>query len=121
MFRADLGNGGGASFGIIILDDDYVFNNSGIRTLKHEYGHRLHFDEIGADTYLITTAIPSLIFAGLTNEGIFPQEYYYSLPWEYVADMYGGVNRGGYSPYAAENAAIFWTATIIASRYGGLL
>ena len=119
VFMTDLGgDGGGFSFGIIVLDDYYSYNEKGINTLKHEYGHRRHMDAIGMTNYFYTTAIPSLIFAELSNAGMLSIDYY-SLPWEHVADILGGVNRGGYEPWAGTGAKAFMTYTLIYSLLMG--
>lgn len=69
VIKVDFGNGhgGGLSFGIIILDDDYENNADGIEALNHEYGHIIHLRQVGLPVYALTTAIPSLISAGLTK------------------------------------------------------
>ena len=114
VFQASLGDGGGFSFGIIILDDNYTNNRTGIDTLNHEYGHRLHMDDIGVISYALTTVAPSLLHAGLANLGLVKN--YYSLPWERIADMYGGVNRNNYVSGAEEKAVIFWMYTVLVSK-----
>lgn len=118
VIKADFGNGGGLSFIIILLDDDYVYNETGINTLKHEYGHKLHMDDIGVANYLFTTAIPSLIGAGLSNAGIIDIDYY-SLPWEYVANMYGGVSHSEYTSWASDYGTAFWMYTYFISELTG--
>ena len=118
VLRANFGEGGAFSFIIIVLDDDYQYDETGINTLKHEYGHKLHMDDIGVVNYLLTTAIPSLIGAGLSNAGIIDVDYY-SLPWEYVANMYGNVSHNGYTSWADEAGVFFWTFTKNISKLTG--
>jgi hypothetical protein len=119
VFQVNLdGDGGGASFGIIVLDDYYQGNEYGIKTLNHEYGHILHMRDVGPVTYFFTTAIPSLTFAGLKSAGII-DVHYHSLPWEYTADRYGNVNWGGYQDWADWQGALFWIYTIVVSNATG--
>ena len=116
VIKADLGNGGALSFGIIIIDDGYICDDTGINVVKHEYGHILHFRQLGPVDYFLTTAIPSLLGAHLTNKGILPGALYYSLPWEHIADQFGGAYHRGYTTWANDAAVFFWLYTIIASR-----
>ena len=44
---------------------------------------------------------------------------YFSLPWEYVADCYGGVNRGGYESWASDWAGVFWYYTLVVAEMTG--
>ena len=115
VFQASFkGDGGGASFGIIILDDYYHGDQLGIDVLNHEYGHILHMNDVGPVAYFFTTAIPSLTFAGLKSAGII-DVHYHSLPWEYVADRYGNVNWPGYTDWAEWQGSAFWLYTMIVS------
>ena len=108
-------NGIGFSFGFIALDHYYSANEYGINTLKHEYGHKLHMEEVGVLSYSITVAAPSLTGAAMSNAGLLGV-HYYSLPWEYIADQYGGVNRTGYEPWANDIAVYYWVFSILYSQ-----
>jgi len=80
------------SYGIIFLGS----NVTSTETLKHEYGHSVHMDQIGVLSYTVNVFIPSLIgfWSGV------PYDEYYSQAYEYVADMLGGVERTLYGqPY----------------------
>ena len=112
VFKADLGNGGAFSFIIIVIDDNYTTNQKGINTVKHEYGHWVHLSQIGPILYFITTAIPSLVGAGLNNAGRLPTDLYYNLPWERLADFYGGVHRPEHTDWSLVGAFIFWVHTV---------
>ena len=118
VIRADIGqHGGGASYGIIILDDNYTYNEYGIKTLNHEYGHFRHMNQIGIKAYTATTAIPSLIGAALSDpEGTGIQQYiaknYFSQPWERIAEQLGGLNRG-YVPGSDFVGSVYWLYTSI--------
>ena len=81
--------------------------------LNHEYGHYLHFLQIGVWDYTKYVAIPSVICSFL-NEGNKLPVYYYDLPWEYIADFYGGVDRGNYSSITPYIAAVYDVITIVA-------
>jgi len=103
----DLGNGSALSFGIIVIDNDYSANEKGIITLKHERGHVSHMMRIGAIGYFFKAAIPSAIGAHLSNKGMLSVDYE-SLPWERIADFYGGVDRGDYESWADYQAFLYW-------------
>ena len=102
------------SFGLICMGTGVKDCPDAISTVQHEYGHFLHFNQIGAINYTIYAAIPSLV-GYWTNV---PYEEYYSQPWEYCADILGGVNRiynGSPYPYSTpENtASLYWILTMI--------
>ena len=118
VFMADLApfDGTGFSFGLIVIDDYYAnaqpkdFSD----ILNHERGHTTHLSQIGASTYAKTVAIPSLIGAGLTHVSPFIRSNYESLPWENIAEQFGGVN-GSYLPGAITIGTIYWGYTILIS------
>ena len=98
VLMADLPFEGSAfSFGIIVIDDyykeEYVQDSSFSTTLNHEYGHAVHMEKVGVATYTATVAVPSLVCAGLSHVFSPVDKYYYSLPWERIADQFGGVDR----------------------------
>ena len=74
--------------------------------IKHEYGHHLQFLELGKEKYTKYVAIPSLY--GYWSDVDYKD--YYSQPWEYGADLYGGVTRDGYTYHedAEEKYKIYW-------------
>lgn len=76
------------SYGIIVLGN----KNKSINTVRHEYGHYLQLKELGIINYTKYIAIPSLrgFWGGVKYSD------YYSQPWEYGADLYGGVIRDNY-------------------------
>jgi RHS repeat-associated protein len=78
------------SYGVIFVGPGVT----GTNTLKHEYGHKIHYDLIGPTRYLKNVGIYSIL--GFIVCGENGKDIYYSLPWEYVADKLGNVNR---SPY----------------------
>ena len=112
VIQADLGGkGGGLSYWIIILDDDYEYNEDGINALRHEYGHWIHFNRIGPADYFTKVGIPSLIGAGLYyQDNSIP---YDSLPWEYVANIYGKVYNAEYTSWADVLGKIYWAWTVM--------
>lgn len=70
--------------------------------LDHEYGHILQEKELGTGLYFAAVAPPSVSCNYIPVLNKYPAEYYYSLPWEYDADMRGGVDRGDYQPWAGK-------------------
>ena len=110
-------NGSAFSLGIIVMDDFYetatpsYFSN----VIKHEYGHRVHMDQIGVPTYLLTVGIPSATFAGLSRFSTFIKKNYESLPWENIAEQLGNVN-GTYLPGAETAASAYWVYTLYISQ-----
>ena len=58
----------------------------------------------------LTTAVSSLLHAGLAKLGCI--DNYYSLPWERIADMYGGVNRSSYVPGSDGSSVMYWIYTL---------
>ena len=115
IFAVDAMEYGALSFGIILMGSDNLGHSDFSDTLNHEYGHYVHMTQIGVATYTVTTAIPSLIGAGLTNAGMYPRECYFDLPWERTADYLGGVNRQ-YLQGTNALASIFWLGTLLYSR-----
>ena len=111
--KADLGNGGAFSFIIVIFDDSYTENNGGIDTVKHEYGHRVHLNQIGVVDYAAKVALPSLICAGLTNSGKIQHKYYHSIPTEYIADWLGKANHKNATNWETLAGFAYWLWTII--------
>ena len=117
VMYADLpGMGAAFSYGIIVLDEYYkdAPKEEFADTLNHEYGHFVHFQTIGVVAYTFTTAIPSLIGAGISSFSSDVYENYYSLPWECTADYLGGVERT-YAPWANTLASLFYARTLIQS------
>ena len=92
------------SFGVIVLGSQYESNSYGITTLNHEYGHILQLKKYGFLSYTWTIAIPSLTCNLLDRAKLLPWTYY-SSPWEYEADQFGGVTRMNYASWASEVSA----------------
>ena len=69
--------------------------------LNHEYGHSLQEKQYGTLEYIFKVAIPSVTYFFLSDYSTALDENYHNMPWEYDADMRGGVNRG-YSSWADE-------------------
>ena len=113
VIRMPFGGNSGFSAGIIFLGDGVKANESGIATLKHEYGHVIHLSQIGWESYLVWVLIPSVINY---HQGV-PYDTYYSQPWEYIADVLGGVERTNngqpyiYSGDAQSKAKSYWDLT----------
>ena len=108
-----LDEGSAFSFGIIVLDKSIVTQQNAdfAQDLNHEYGHAVHASQVGLPVYFVTTAVPSLIGAGLSYVSPWVYENYYSLPWERTADYLGGVDRGNYLSGSNTAATLFWACT----------
>ena len=78
-------------FGVIFLNEREKFNDIGIETIRHEFGHSIQERIMGLN-YLTAIVIPSLITFNINPS----ESVYYSMPWERTADWLGGVNRGFY-------------------------
>ncbi len=87
-----------ASYGLLFIGKGV----EDIETVQHEYGHYRQLEELDYAKYTVYVAIPSLI--GYWSD----VENYYSQPWEYGADLYGGVDRGDYHVYANYAYYIYW-------------
>ena len=83
------------------------YQRNGRNTRNHEYGHYLHLRDIGVVKYACKVVLPSLIGATLSQLDML-DAYYYDLPWEHIADKYGGVSRAEYASWASAMAAIYW-------------
>ncbi len=85
----------------------FIGNGAGndVNTVRHEYGHCVQFQQMGAIKFTQYVAAPSL--QGYWND--VPYDDYFSQPWEYGADMFGGVqnrtNALGTSPYPYSSTA----------------
>ena len=96
VFR--LGAGGRSfSFGAMFIAPG-VSNYSekdAIATVRHEYGHTVHLEQLGTVPYLFTVAIPSMTSTGKMLElykKLFGVNDYYELPWDLIPDLLGGVD-----------------------------
>ena len=101
------------SFGIVFMGNDVKYRSDAEDTVRHEYGHAVHYNQIGFKNYMVTVAIPSLI--GYWSD--VPTEYYYSQPWEYAADYWGGVKRtynGSAYPYliSSMEGLAYWIMSV---------
>ena len=63
------------------------------RLLNHEYGHVLQEQEMGTPQYLAAVFVPSATYNLLSRKNPTLARNYYNMPWEYDADVRGGVNR----------------------------
>ena len=103
------------SFGIIFLGNDVNQRGDAKETVQHEYGHAVHFSQVGADNYLLYVAVPSLIgyWTGVDYKD------YFSQPYEYTAEMFGGVQcEYNGAPYSyscgTKEWVAYWIFTIFA-------
>ena len=91
------------SYGIILMGSDVNDPN----LVRHEYGHVQQLDEIGLADYTTFVVLPSVTCFYLTEFGMLKRSMYYSLPWEYVANMYGQA-EGHYTEWAGDAAQAYW-------------
>ena len=94
----------GFSLGVIVLGN----NVKGKNLVKHEYGHVIQLREIGFENYIDYVAIPSVTCFILTEKGVFPEDIYFSLPWERMADYLGGVVGRDYYEKSEEIMWRYW-------------
>ena len=85
-------------FGIMFINGDNSKLDRGVDTIKHEWGHFVQEKYYGELLYLLYIAYPSL-----SNRN--PKINYYSQPWEYGADVFGGVQ--GYPYYTSDASSNF--------------
>jgi len=104
------------SFGVIFVGDEVDSTN----LLRHEYGHVLQLKEIGVWGYIQFVAMPSVACFWATEAGVLPSNLYYNLPWENIADRYGGAKRDYYSGMT-ELADNYWGFAKSISKLNGLL
>ena len=102
---------GSFSFGSILLNTAGSTKQQR-QTLSHEYGHYLHMKDIGVQKYAVKVVVPSFVGAVLSQLNVLPGNYY-DLPWEYIAEQYGRVNRGGYAPWADELGTAYWLYSFV--------
>lgn len=95
---------GSSSFSLGVI---FMGNDGDAKLLRHEYGHTIQLDELGLVTYLTRVVVPSVIFYVGSEVGLYPWENYYSYPWEYQADIYGGATHT-YQPWADEMLKTYW-------------
>ena len=74
------------SFGAMFIGDGVT----DVNVVKHEYGHTVQFDSMGAWDYLINVGVPSLTGFIMYKKNKLPYSYFTS-PWEAQADEYGKV------------------------------
>ena len=116
VLSGDLPHDNAFSFGIIVMDTYYETSNidTFTKALNHEYGHYNHMEQIGIVAYTTTTAIPSLIGAGITTIDVSSLgKFYYSQPWERIADHLGGVTGRSYISGADAAGSLYWLYTVI--------
>ena len=78
------------SFRIIYLGD----NVNIIDTFNYEYGHSIQMGKMNPIGYTLWVFIPSVTCYWLQRNEILPDSYsYYSVPWEYQANLYGGAYK----------------------------
>ena len=88
----------------------YIFMgaNGDENLLKHEYGHIVQSRELGMLDYGTFIVYPSVVGYCIDQLGLLPNGLYFSLPWEYKADEYGGASHN-YKPWAKAASDAYWT------------
>ena len=77
-------------------------------TINHEFGHIQQEKDLGTFAYTLAVFIPSATYNVLSRDNAL-KKYYTSMPWEYNADIRGGVTRTtGYEPWAQRARNIYW-------------
>ena len=71
-----------------------------ISTLNHEHGHTQQCDELGLGKYILFVAIPSMAYNLASRDNKTLNDNYYNMPWEYDADLRGGVTRNNVASWA---------------------
>lgn len=87
------------SFGIIFLK-----GGANADELRHERGHNWQLMSMGIATYGITVGIPSTLMLG----GASKRGNYYNVPWETMADIFGGVKEREHTDKQKKNAWIYY-------------
>ncbi|MBO5014497.1 MAG: RHS repeat-associated core domain-containing protein, partial [Bacteroidaceae bacterium] len=116
VIRTSILGDSGFSFGGILLGADIQATNSGVRIIRHEYGHTVQLGELGFIGYTYFVVAPSVYFYNLDRAGVLGV-HYYSLPWEYEADMYGNVQ--GRTGYAQQADQAYYAYKVIVSALCG--
>ena len=96
-------------FGIMFINGDNSKLDRGADTIKHEWGHFVQEKYYSELLYLLYIAYPSL-----SNRN--PKINYYSQPWEYGADVFGGVQGYPYYTSDASNNFIQYHNEIMETR-----
>ena len=94
------------SLGIIFLGIECDEN-----LLRHEYGHVVQLKKLGLTEYSRCVVIPSVLCFWATELEVLSPSNYFSYPWEYQADQYGGAEHI-YKSWAEAAAVIYWVVFI---------
>lgn len=99
VIKHSIGDSSFSIDGTIFLNRNHCGTNSEV--IKHEYGHFLQQNEIGA-LYYIRIAIPSMLnFYKFDPNNVGP---YYRQKWELDVDVRGGVTSRSYTEQEKQNA-----------------
>ncbi len=83
---------------------------------NHEYGHTVQLDDLGVWNYSLFVAVPSVTCFVLNKYNLLLWDYYDS-PWEYEADVQGGVVRNSHATWAATTNQLYKTYTYVYSIF----
>ena len=106
----------GFSVGVIFLGTDAKLDND----VKHEYGHTQQLEKYGLSTYLSHIALPSVGGYWLKKWGVLDDNTYpyYSMPYEYEADLLGGATRQ-YEAWAQKAHVVYSIGSRLNSFFHG--
>jgi len=82
--------------------------DGGDNLLKHEYGHVVQLGLLGFTNYCKYVAVPSISVFWASEQVAWLNDSYYSFPWEYQADQFGGASHR-YAPWADDISSIYWS------------
>ena len=85
----------------------FVGSDGDLNLLYHEYGHVQQLHELGLTDYVTYVVGPSVICFWGTELKLLSDDLYFSYPWEYEADQYGGATHV-YKPWAKDCAEYYW-------------
>ena len=105
---------GGLSLGIVFLDETATDYN----LIRHERGHVEQLARLGFVKYMMLVGIPSFIHCRLYDwDRMNDDAYYsyYSVPWEYEADLNGSVEGRSYDSWAKLAHGIYQIPSLINS------
>ena len=97
-------------FGTIFLNHNTDTYNFRDEVLNHEYGHFCQEMLMSTPKYVVALFIPSSVYNLLSRNSKLLNDNYYNMPWEYDADVRGGVNRNhaAWASFVSEMYFALW-------------
>ena len=87
------------SFGIMFLESSVKDTPYGRDVVRHEWGHFVQLSIIGFSKFALFYGVPSML--SVSNS------YYFSLPWERSANLFGGVSGSNWTNPHTPNSDIY--------------